>query len=137
MQRHAEPRHHFVDNQKRTVLCAEFPHRVDEFLRGRDHIHVARDGFNDYAGNVFAVSLKAVNKRLRVVVFENERVFGKAGGHTGRRGVSEREHARTRFHEQAVGVTVVAPLKLHDLVAARVAARKANRAHAGFGAGTH
>ena len=32
---------------------------------------------------------------------------------------------------------MVAPLKLHDLVAARVAARKANRAHAGFGAGTH
>ena len=81
--------------------------------------------------------LKARFKRLGVVVFENDRVFGEARGNTGGRRISEREHAGTGFHEQAVGVAVVAPFELHDLVALRVAARETDGTHAGFGAGTH
>ena len=137
MQRYAKTRHHFVDDQKRAVLRAQAAHCVHEFLRGRNHVHVAGDCLDDYAGDVAAPLLECVFELLRIVVFEYERVFGRTGRNTSRRGVAKCEHARAGLHEQAVAVAVVATFEFDDLIAARVAASQTNGAHAGLRAGTH
>src|SRR6185436_1793491 len=52
-------------------------------------------------------------------------------------GEPERGHARAGFHEEAVGVTVIAAVKLHDHVAAGGGAREPYRRHRRFGAAVH
>ncbi len=82
--------------------------------------------------------LAAVAKRRldrgEVVVRKHDGFVGDGGRHARRRRRAERERARSRLHEQAVAVPVVAALELHDLAAARVAAREPQRRHRGLGA---
>ena len=51
--------------------------------------------------------------------------------------LAESQRAGAGFHQQAVGVTVVASFELDDFVAAGEAACQANGAHGGFGAGVY
>ena len=62
-------------------------------------------------------------------------MFGEIGGHTGGGWVAEGEQAAAGFHEQAVGMAVVAAFEFHDSVAPRVAACQADGRHGGLGAG--
>src|SRR5689334_25446540 len=73
-------------------------------------------------------------ERGNVVERQRERVLGQGGGHAGTVRQPECRDTRTGFDEQAVGVTVIATLKLHELRAARDAAREANGRHRRFGA---
>ena len=63
-----------------------------------------------------------------------ERGLRRRGRDAGRVGDAEGERAGARLDEEEVGVAVVAALELHDRVAAREAARGAERRHAGLGA---
>lgn len=64
-------------------------------------------------------------------------MFGEISRHARRVRLAEGQRAGTGFHQQAVGMAVVAAFELDDLVAAGEAARQANRAHGGFGTGVH
>ncbi|MCY1534316.1 hypothetical protein D9M68_696840 [compost metagenome] len=74
---------------------------------------------------------------LDVVVFEHDGVLHHLGRHASAGRVAEGGETRTGFHQQRVGMAVVAAFELDDLLASGRAARQADRAHAGFGARTH
>ena len=73
--------------------------------------------------------------RRDVVEGGHERVGDRALGHAGRAGDAERRDAGAGRDEQRVGVAVVAAVELQDLAPAGEAARDAQRAHRGLGAG--
>ena len=73
--------------------------------------------------------------RLEVVVAGDERVARGRGGDARARRHAERQRAGARLHEKRVGVPVIAPFELQDLVAPRRRARHAGRAHGRLGAG--
>ena len=101
---------------------AQAAHCVQEFLRGRNHVHVAGDCLDDHAGDVVAsIARMRSSSCLRIVVFEYERVVrsyssGNTGRSTGLPNVSMPEPA---FNQQGVAVAVVAAFELDDLIAAR------------------
>ena len=64
-------------------------------------------------------------------------MFGEISGHTGGGRVAEGEQSAAGFHEQAVGMAVVAAFEFYDLVAPRVAACQADGRHGGLGAGAY
>ncbi len=117
------------------MLCAEFAECFEEFRGGADQVHVSGDGFDDDAGDLVAGLGEGVDELLGVVVVEYPGVLGEVGGHAGRGGVAEGEHAAAGFDQQAVGVAVVAAFEFDEQVAPGVAARQADGAHGGFGAG--
>ena len=88
-------------------------------------------------GDVVAVRRERGLHRVEVVVRQHDRLVGDRRRHAGRRRLPEGQRARARLHEQAVAVTVVAALELHDLAAAREAAREAQRGHRRLGARGH
>ncbi len=79
----------------------------------------------------------ASRQALRIVVVEHQGVLRQIGRHAGRRGIAEGQQARAGLHQQAVAVAVVAALELDDRIAPGKAARQADRAHGGLGAGGH
>ena len=134
-ERDAEAGHHFVVNQHRTMLGSERAQGADEVFRRPDQIHIARERFDNHAGNFAADFFKRFFQLGGVVVFEHQRVLGEIGRHAGGRRVAEGEQAAAGFDQQAVGMAVVAAFKLDDFVAAGKAAREADGRHGGFGAG--
>ncbi len=74
---------------------------------------------------------------LEVVVGQHQGVLGHFGGHPGAGGVTKGGQARAGFHQQGVGVAVVATFELDDGVATREATGQAQGAHAGLGARAH
>ena len=64
-------------------------------------------------------------------------MFREIGWHARRIWLAEGQRAGTGFHQQTVGMAVIAAFELNDLIAAGEAAGQANRAHGRFGAGVH
>ncbi|CWP41039.1 Uncharacterised protein [Neisseria meningitidis] len=62
-------------------------------------------------------------------------MFGKVGRHAGGRRVAERQQTAAGFHQQAVGMAVVAAFKFDDFVAAGKTACQTDGGHSGFGTG--
>ncbi len=79
---------------------------------------------------------KAVLERADVVVGERKRELREFFRNARRARNAQRGHARSRFHQQRVGVSVIAAFKLHDVFALRIRARQANGRHGRFGART-
>ena len=79
----------------------------------------------------------AASTAARSLYGQHDRLVGDRRRHARRRRLAERQRARARLHEQAVAVTVVAAFELHDLAAARVAAREPQRRHRRLGARRH
>ena len=51
-QRHAEARHHFVENQQRAVTRGQFAQRFEKSRRGRNAAHVADHRLDDHRGDL-------------------------------------------------------------------------------------
>src|SRR3546814_5682583 len=88
-----------------------------------DQIHSACDRFYDNAGYVRAVLLERLFYCLESVEVQHQRVLDELGGHAGRCGVAECQHARSGLDQQAVGMAVIAAFELNDLGAAGKPAR--------------
>jgi hypothetical protein len=72
-----------------------------------------------------------------VVEAQGERRLRGPLGDTSGVGGAEGREAAARLHQQVIGVPVVAALELHQQIAAREAARRADRAHRRLGAARH
>ena len=106
-------------------------------IRGRqDAVHVAGHRLDDHAGDLRADFAEHAPHLLEVIVIERDGVLGQILRHARRGGNTEGEGAGTGLDQQRVGVAVIAAFELDDGVAPREAARQANRAHGGLGAGT-
>ena len=136
-ERHAEARHHLVQDQQRAVLRAQFTAASHEWHAGAHEIHVPGDRLDDHAGQVGAVQRERVLELLHVVVFQDDRVLHHFGRHAGAGGIAEGGQARAGLHQQRVGMAVVAALELDQLAAAGGAARQADRTHPGLGPRAH
>ncbi len=102
--------------------------------RGRRHeAHVAGNGFDDHRGDRARIRGEHVLDRREIVVARDQRVAGGRGSDTGAGRRPEREHPRSRLHEERVGVPVIAAFELDDLVAPCRRARDADRAHRRLG----
>ncbi|MCY1429020.1 hypothetical protein D9M71_449230 [compost metagenome] len=107
-----------------------------EKTRGRRYaVHVAGDRFDDDARHFAANFRQGLLDGGDVVERQGQGVFGEGRWHA--RGVrhAEGQGAGTGFHQQAVGVAVVAALELDDAVATGEAAGQTDGAHGRFGAG--
>ncbi len=131
-QGHAQAAHDFIENEQGAVLRAQFAHRLQEFRRRFHQVHIACHRFDDDAGDVRAEAVEGVLQLFHVVIVEHQGVFHEVFRHAGRRRVAEGEQAAARFHQQRIGVAVVAAFELDDLVASRGAARQAQGAHGRF-----
>mmetsp|Transcript_9625 Transcript_9625/g.22391 ORF Transcript_9625/g.22391 Transcript_9625/m.22391 type:complete len:286 (+) Transcript_9625:1897-2754(+) len=130
----AEAGHHLVQHQQRAMLCAQPAQGRHEGHGGAHEVHVAGDGLDDDAGQLLAMLGESGLQLLDVVVFEDDRVGRRAGRDAGAGRVAEGGQARASFHEQRVGVAVVAALELDELGPAGGAAGQADGAHRRFGA---
>jgi hypothetical protein len=131
----AEAGHHLVEDQHPAVLV-QFSRRAFEEAGLRlDQVHVAGDRFNDDAGDLAALCGEQLVDLLDVVVIEHHGMAGGVGRHAGGTRLAEGQQAGAGFHQQTVGVAVVAAFEFHQRVAAGEAARDADGAHRGFGAG--
>ena len=133
-QGHATTRHDFIEHQQRTMLCAEFAASLHERHAGTHEVHVASDGFDHQAGQLFAMQCKRFFQLGDVVVFEYQGVLHDFRWDTGTGGVAKSGQTRTCFHQQGVGMAVVAAFKFDDLAAACGTPCQAQCTHAGLGA---
>ena len=116
------------------MLAAQLAAALHEGHAGAHKVHVAGDGLDHQTRQLFAVQGKGFFQLGDVVELEHQGVLHHFGRHTGAGGVAKGGQARTGFHQQRVGVAVVAAFKLDDLAAASGTTRQAQGAHAGFGA---
>ena len=114
------------------MFGGEFAQGLDKAFRRPYQVHIARKRLNDDAGDFAADLREGFFKLGNVVVFQHQRVLGEIGRHAGGRRVAEGEQAAARFHQQAVGMAVVAALEFDDFVAAGKAACQADGRHGGF-----
>ena len=94
-QREAEARHHFVKDEDRAVLRAEFAEASEETGVRQDEPHVGRERLDDEAGDLAGVGLEERGERGEVVVFGDQRVGRGARRDAGGIGIALRERART------------------------------------------
>ena len=80
-----------------------------------------------------ALARKRGVERSLVIEVQHQRMRRRFRRHTRRRGLAQRQRARTRLDQQRIRMAVVAAFKLDDLGAPRKPARYAYRAHRGFG----
>ena len=121
--------HDFVKHQQCTVLCAEFSTTLDERNLSADKVHVASDRLDHQAGNVGTVQRKGLFQLGEVVVLEHQGVLHHFGRHPRAGGVAKRGQARSGFHEQCVGVTVVTAFELDQLATTGGAACESDGGH--------
>ncbi len=136
-QRHTEAGHHFIVNQHRAMAGTQLAQRGDKLGAGADQIHIAGKRLQNHTSQLVAQLGKGLRQLFDVVVFQHQGVAGEIRRHAARAGRAKGQQARAGFHQQAVGMAVVAAFKLDDLVTAGKAARQADGAHGGFGAGRH
>ena len=79
--------------------------------------------------------VKASSSWAILLYLEHQSVFGKIGRHTGGRRIAKRQQTAACFHQQAVGMSVVAAFKFDDFVAAGKTAYQTNGGHRCFRTG--
>jgi hypothetical protein len=132
---HAKARHHLVEDQHGAVLVANVPQPLQKSRFRHHEVHVACDRLDDDAGDVVACLRECGFHRREIVVGNHNGLIRNRSRHARRRRLAERQRARAGFHEQAVAVTVIAALELHDLAAPGETAREPKRGHRGLGSG--
>ncbi|KAG0914276.1 hypothetical protein G6F32_016611 [Rhizopus arrhizus] len=115
------------------MLRADLAQAFQETCRRLDQVHVAGHRLDDDAGDVGALLGEGLAHGVQVVVFQGQRVQHEFRRHARRTGVAEGQETRAGLDQQAVRMAVVTTFELHDLGAARGAARQADRRQRGFG----
>ncbi len=111
------------------MLRALFAQGFEESWSWQDEVHVSGNRLDDHAGDLRAMRRKQRFDLRAVVVIEHKRVLRHVCGHAGGTRVAEGQRAGARLDQQAVRMAVVTAFEFDDLVASRVAARKADRGH--------
>ena len=78
-----KPGHDFVEYQNGTAVAASISQRLEETGGGRNHVHIAGNGFDDDAGNIGPELVECLFDGIGVVVRQRNRMSGEFGGHTG------------------------------------------------------
>jgi hypothetical protein len=65
---HAKTRHHFIEDQHRSVAIADRAQPAQEIAARHHEVHVARDWLDDDAGDARAVDLERGLERIEIVV---------------------------------------------------------------------
>ncbi|MCY1531256.1 hypothetical protein D9M68_664760 [compost metagenome] len=117
------------------MLVAEVAQAFEEAGRRRYAVHVAGHRLDDDAGDFLADVGQGLLHGFDVVERQGQGVLGEGRRHARGAGHAQGQGAGAGFHQQGVGVAVVAALELDDAVAAGVATGQADGAHGGFGAG--
>ena len=107
-----------VKDQEGSALVAQGPQPLQEAGSRIDHAHVGGHRLHDDAGDLAGVSVQQGLHGGQVVELGGKGVLHDVLGHTGGGGMAARQGGGTGVHQQAVGVAVVAALKLDDLVPA-------------------
>src|SRR5262249_40581750 len=123
-----------VEDEQCAVLIAELAEAFEESRRGRDHTHVAGDGFDDDRRDFLALGLEERGDGVEVVVAGKEGFAGGGFGDAWGGWRAEGDGVAARGDEEAVGVSVVAAFELDDAGAAGGSAGEAHGAHRRLGA---
>ena len=85
--------------------------------------HVARHRLDDNRRDLFRKAFEQAFHGVQVVKGRGQRVLGRAGRHARAVRQAQRSYSTPGLHQQHIGVSVIASLKLDDLVPARKGAR--------------
>ena len=96
----AEARHHFIEDEHRTVLRTEFTETSQETSVRQDQTHVGRERLDDETGNLADVGLEERAERGKIIIFRDQSVGGGTGRDTGGIRITLRECARARLYEE-------------------------------------
>ena len=116
---------------------AELAQQLEKPGRGQHQVHVARHGLDDDPGDLRALPFEHAAQLAHIVVVQYQRLCRRFLGHARRARMAEGEGAGAGFHQQRVGMPVVAAFELDDQLAAGEAAREADRGHRRLGARGH
>ena len=119
MQSDAKSRHHFVENEQRTVAGTQFAQALQKPGQRCDEIHVAGHRLDDDAGNVIPRFAKQCFELVGVVVRKHQRLRRGFGRHAGRTWIPQRQGSGSCLDQQAVDVAVITTLEFHDAGFAR------------------
>ena len=134
-ERDAKTGHDFVDDEQRAVACGEGA-QTGEIARGRRNAAgIADDGLDDDGGDLAGMGGESGFDGGEIVVGQSEGEVGDLVGHAGRSRNAKSRDAGAGFHQQAVGVAVVAALEFDDEFAAGGGAGQADGGHGGLSAG--
>ena len=141
-QRHPEAGDDLVEDEHHAVLVADAAQALEEARHRRDDAGVAQDRLGEHTGELVAVTLDQHLDGVDVVERRDHHGLLHGLWDTGARGQRTREllrapgsHGRHVRVRMAVEEAVVAPLPLHDLVLAGVAAGQADGRLRGLRAG--
>src|SRR5690606_28673989 len=112
--RDAEAGHDFVEDQQGAMLARDRANALEEAGRRWDEAAVADHRLDDDAGDALPLRLQQSAQCADGVVGSGAPERGRRARTTRRVGQAERRDATPRLVEEVVGVTVVAPLDLHD-----------------------
>ena len=131
----AEAGDDFVEDEQRAFFAGDFPQAFQKARVRRHDAHVPGHRFDDDAGDFAFIFGEQRLHRFEVVVGGDEGVLRGALRHAGARRFAEGQSARPGFHEQGIGVAMVAAFEFDELFPAGVAAGQADRRHRRFCAG--
>jgi hypothetical protein len=126
----AEPGDHLVEDEERTRRVTRRSKAGEPSSTRGDEPHVGGNRLDNDTGDGFV-------ECGHDIVGRHDRRGNGAGRYAGGAGEPERRNSAPAAGEQPVGVTVIAPRELHDLVAASRATRHPHRRHRCFRARRH
>src|SRR3984957_20058003 len=126
---------HFVENQQRAIALGDFAQAFEKAERGRRNAHVRGHRFDNHRRDFSRVLLEDFLDGVGVVIRRVQRQFRQRFGHARARRDAECREARAGFDQKAVGMPVVTAFEFQQQVTLGEPARRAHRAHGGFGAG--
>jgi hypothetical protein len=133
--RRAKPGNHLVEDQHDAMPQASFTQPAQKAMRRRNDADVSRDRFDDDRRDGVRVGVDQRVDRRHAVVAREQRLLGHWRRDTGAGRDTQRHRAGPGFHQERIGVPVIAALELDDQLAPRERPRDADGAHRRFSAG--
>ena len=127
----------FVEDQKRTVLRAQFTQATQETGLRQHKPHIARHRLHKQRCNLIGPGFEQRLHSPQIVVGSKQRIRHRTRRNTGRTGNGERSHTGTGAGQEGIAMSMIAADELDHLVASGHAAGKTQRTHGGFGTGVH
>ena len=115
------------------MLVAYFTKFLKVSLMRNNQSAIGGKGFDDDRGNLTLGPGKGITNRPGIIVRKHNGFLSQTFGDAGAVGVSKSEGTRSRLHQQAVDVPVVAPCEFDDFVAPGETPGQANGRHGGLG----
>ena len=132
-----EASHDLVEDQQTSSLPRNAPQTFEISRRRRYTAHISHHRFHDHAGDLVLMLREGLLNRRQIVKGQRKSPMSDLLRHTGRSCQAKGGQSRSRFHQQAVRMPVIAALELNHVLAIGKRPRHADGGHGCFCPRTH